>query len=105
MNRLIFAQSERESGLQMTGMAGRSKSRLHCRQPAEKPPRQPRVVDQDNSLSFRNHEGYIANRSGFDNAGSAHKKRGRMRPPLFIADSSQLVLRFRAFRTDGALRL
>jgi len=58
----------------MTGMAGRSKSRLHYRQPAEKPPRQPRVVDQDNSLSSGNHEGYIANRSGFDNAGNAHNK-------------------------------
>jgi len=48
-----------------------SKSRLYRCQPTEKPPRQPRVVDQDNSLSFRNHEGYIANRSGFDNEGGA----------------------------------
>jgi len=32
-------------------MAGRSKSRLHRRQPTEKSPRQPRVVGQDNPLS------------------------------------------------------
>jgi hypothetical protein len=83
MTRLTFAQSERESGLQMTGMAGRSKSRLHCRQLAEKPPRQPRALDQDNSLSSGNHKGYIANRSGLDNADNAHKK-GPHATPLFI---------------------
>jgi len=44
------------------------------------------VVDQDNSLSFRNHEGYIANRSGFDNEGSAYEKRGRHAAPLFFPE-------------------
>jgi len=47
---------------------------LHCRQPAEKPPWQPRVVGQDNSLRSENHGGYIANRSGFDNEAAGHEK-------------------------------
>jgi len=46
----------------------KSKASLHCcRQPAEEPPRQSRVVDQDNPLSFGNHDGYIANHSAADN--------------------------------------
>jgi hypothetical protein len=61
-------------------LPGRSKPRLHRRQPAEKPPRQPRVVDQDNSLSFGNHGGYIANQPGFDNESGVHEKGADMRP-------------------------
>jgi hypothetical protein len=49
-------------------MRTRSKTCLHrCRQPAEKAPRQSRVVDEDNPLSFGNHAGYIANRPAADN--------------------------------------
>jgi hypothetical protein len=40
---------------------------LHCRQPAEKAPRQSRVVDEDNPLSFKDHARYIANRFRLDN--------------------------------------
>jgi hypothetical protein len=48
-------------------MRTRLKACLHrCRQPAEKPPRQSRVVDQDNPLSFGNHVGYIANHPAAD---------------------------------------
>jgi len=65
-------------------LPGRSKPSLHCRQPAEKPPRQPRVVDQDNLLSSGNHEGYIANQPGFDNEGSVHEK-GPTCGPLYSA--------------------
>jgi hypothetical protein len=50
------------------------KSRLYRCQPAEKSPRQPRVIDQDNPLSYGNHDGYIANRSGFDNEPAVNKK-------------------------------
>jgi len=57
-------------------LPAKSKPRLHRRQPAEETPRQPRVVDQDNSLSFRNHGRYIANRPGFDNE-AAGKEKGR----------------------------
>ena len=53
---------------------GRSKPRLHRRQPAEKPPRQPRMIGEDDPLSFGNHGGYIANRSGFDNERATKKK-------------------------------
>jgi hypothetical protein len=49
-------------------MRTRSKACLHrCRQPAEESPRQSRVVDQDNPLSFGNHDGYIANHTTLDN--------------------------------------
>ncbi len=53
---------------------------LHRREPAEKTPRQPRVVDQDNPLSSGNHAGYIANRSGFDNEAGTHAKGADKRP-------------------------
>ena len=32
------------------------------------------MIGQDNPLSFGNHEGYIANRSGFDNEAARHEK-------------------------------
>ena len=51
------------------------------RQPAEKPPRQPRVVDEDNPLSSGNHGGYIAIHPASDNE-RAGKKKGRRSGPL-----------------------
>jgi hypothetical protein len=48
-------------------MRTRSKACLHRCQPAKEPPRQSRVVDQDNPLSFGNHGAYIANHSARDN--------------------------------------
>jgi len=38
------------------------------------------VIDQDNALSFGSHEGYIANRSGFDNELTGHEKGAGKRP-------------------------
>src|SRR5262245_2041927 len=56
------------------------KACLHRCQPAEKTPRQSRVIDQDNPPSFGNHERYIANRSGFDNEPAVTKKGPRAAP-------------------------
>jgi hypothetical protein len=61
---LLRENKQRLAGVQQT----RSKACLHRRrQPAEKPPRQSRVIDQNNPLSFGNHVGYIANHSAVDN--------------------------------------
>jgi hypothetical protein len=62
-------------------MRTRSKACLHrCRQPAEKAPRQSRVVDEDNPLSFGNHGGYIANHSAADNEWAGKEKGPPWRP-------------------------
>jgi len=62
-------------------MRGRSKSCLHRRQPAEKSPRQSRVVGKNNPLSFGDHAGYISNQAGFDNE-LADVKKGPCPAPL-----------------------
>jgi hypothetical protein len=41
---------------------------LHRRQPAEKSPGQTGVIGQGDALSLGHHEGYIAVRTGSDNA-------------------------------------
>jgi hypothetical protein len=88
-------------------MAGRSKSRLHCRQPTEKLPRQSRVVGQDNPLSFENHSRYIANRFGFDNEASTKKKGPHCGPLMHVCAPLALFLRggLESFRSRRALRL
>ena len=56
-------------------MKTRSKACLHRgRQTAEEPPRQSRVVGEDNPLSFGNHVGYIANPSAADNEWAVKEK-------------------------------
>jgi hypothetical protein len=43
---------ENGSQLPVSPAMRRSKSRLHRRQPAEEPPRQPRMIAKDDPLSF-----------------------------------------------------
>ena len=87
-------------------MRTRSKARLHRgRQAAEEPPRQSRVVDQDNPPSFGNHVGYIANHPAADNEWRA-KKKGRHSGPF--TPNSRILLACRslgAFRSAGTLGL
>jgi hypothetical protein len=58
----------------------RSKACLHRRQPAEKPPRQSCVVDQNNPLSFGNHVSYIVDHSAADNEWAGKEKGPPQRP-------------------------
>jgi hypothetical protein len=53
-----------------------------CRQPAEKSPRQSRVVDEDNPLSFGNHGGYIANHSAAYNELDRQRKKAAVAAPF-----------------------
>jgi hypothetical protein len=62
-------------------MRTRSKARLHRgRQAAEEPPRQSRVVNEDNPLSYGNHTRYIANHAAADNERSGKEKGPLQRP-------------------------
>jgi hypothetical protein len=71
---MTFAQSKGKAVCKLPALPGRSKACLYRCQPAEKSPRQPGVIDQDNPLSSGNHGRYIANRSGFDNEPPVEKK-------------------------------
>jgi hypothetical protein len=69
-----------DSGLQRP-IGTRSKACLHRgRQPAEEAPRQSRVVDKDNPLSFGNHARYIANHSAADNEWRGKEKGPPLQP-------------------------
>src|SRR5690348_12154043 len=65
----------------------RSKSRLHRCQPAEKPPRQPGVIDQDDALSLGNHDVYIATYAASDN----EMKKGPVCGPFVRRCSTALI--------------